>query len=88
METLLLAYLFVWVLFCGLEFMDAHTGKISSHEAKQRAGKSKGDRRELFQTFQSVENRYAGAERGWLAALIFFALWSFVQLWYVFAAIV
>lgn len=88
MEILLLIYLFVVAFFCGLVFMDAHTGKIRNREAKQRAGKPNRNLPELFQTFQDTERKFAEEERNWLIALIFFTLWSLVQLWRVFSMVI
>lgn len=85
MEILLLAYLLVVVLFCALGFMDAHTHKISSYEAKQRVRDPNKKWHGLFRTFQDAERKFAEDERNWLAALIFFGFWSVVQLWHVFS---
>ena len=84
METFLLIYLILVSLSCGLEFMDARTGKLSSRAAKQRAEKSgKDDASKLAFTFQRAENKFTQEERNWLMALVFFTLWSLVQLWQV-----
>lgn len=84
-EILFLIYLLIVVLFCGLTFMDAHTNKISNREAKQRAGKPDRKLSKYFLTFQHLENKSSEEARNWLAALIFFVLWSLVQLRHVFS---